>query len=667
MKINNSIVFIFIGLLCSTTLFAQKNFTKDADLAFKSESYFSAIDLYKKAYTKEPSKSKKAEILFRIAECYRYIVDIKQAETWYKKAIKAKYPDPITYLHLANVLKSQEKYEEALEKYNSYLKEKPGDPVGKMGAESCKLAKEWIDNPTRHNVQNMVFLNSKQYDFSPTFADKKHKSIIFTSTREGSTGSTADDRTGENFSDLYYSQVDNKGKWSVPTLLNEEINSASNEGSAALNKRCNILYFTRCGYEKKKSLTCKILYAKKMGRKWAEPEDLQLGNDSITVGHPSVSKDDKYLFFASDMDGGQGGKDIWYVKYNKKTKAWSSPVNLGSEINTEWDEMFPYIRDDGTLYFASDGHPGLGGLDIFKAEKTGNDKWGNVENMKFPINSSGNDFGIIFEGKKEKGYLTSNRKGGKGGDDIWSFFVPPLIFTLQGTVTNLETKEPIPGAKLVMVGTDGSSVEIKTDDNGFYSFEEIPGTHNRYINAETTYNMVVSKEKFLNAKGQETTVGIEESTTFIHDFALQPFAEEIRFPAVLYAYDKYDLLPQSEDSLNFLYQTLVDNSNLVIELSAHTDSRGSNSYNQKLSQKRAESCVNYLISKGIPADRMVPVGYGETKLLITDSQIAKLKTEEEKEAAHQKNRRTVFKILRDDYVYHEDVGTNEEGIDSNNN
>ncbi|MFQ5335434.1 MAG: OmpA family protein, partial [Flavobacteriales bacterium] len=629
------------------------------DLAFKNESYFSAIDLYKKAYTKEPSKSKKAEILFRIAECYRFIVDIKQAETWYKKAIKAKYPDPICYYHLGDALKAQEKYEDALEKYNKFLKEKPDDPLGKMGAESCKLAKEWLDNPTRHRVDNLVMINSKQYDFSPTFGDKKYKSLIFTSTREGSTGSTADDRTGESFSDLYISQVDKKGKWSVPTPLNEEINSASNEGSATLNKRCNTMYFTRCEFEKKKSLTCKILKAKKMGQKWGVPEDLQLGNDSVTVGHPSISKDDKYLFFASDMEGGQGGKDIWYVKYDRKAKSWSSPVNLGPEVNTQWDEMFPFIRADGTLFFASNGYPGLGGLDIFKAEKKGDNKWGDVENLKSPINSSGNDFGIIFEGKKEKGYLTSNRKGGKGGDDIYSFFVPPLIFTLQGTVTNLETKEPLPGAKLVMVGTDGSSVQTTTDDNGFYSFEEVPGTHERYIKAETTYNMVVSKEKFLNAKGQETTVGIEESTTFIHDFALQPFAEEIRFPAVLYAYDKYDLLPQSEDSLDFLYQTLIDNGNIVIELSAHTDSRGSNSYNEKLSQKRAEACVNYLIGKGIPADRMVPVGYGERKLLITDAQIKKLKTEEEQEAAHQKNRRTVFKILRDDYVPHDDGTSNE--------
>ena len=636
--------------------FSQKNFTRDADAAFKGEAYFSAVELYKKAYAKEPSRAKKAEILFNIAECYRALEDPMQAETWYNKAIKAQYPDPVAILYLADAIKSQERYDEAIPQYESYSAAKPDDSRGQQGVKSCKKSQEWKDKPSRYKVQNEVLLNSKQYDFAPSFADKKYESLLFTSTREGSTGEANDTRTGENYSDLYYTSRDRKGKWSVPVSVGENVNTVANEGSSVLNGRYNMMYFTRCEDEKDKVFACKIWEAKRQGQTWAVPTQVEINvGDSVTIGHPALSADDETLLFASDLQGGQGGKDLWYITYDKKERKWSDPVNLGSDINTSGDEMYPFLTEKGTLYFASNGHIGMGGLDIFVAESKGDKKWGKPENMGYPINSAYNDFSIILEDEK-RGYFTSNRIGGKGGDDIYSFYVPALVYAIQGNVTNVVTGKPIEGATIKLVGSDGTSVEAKSDATGFYEFAQISGSNDRYVKENTSYQILVSKEEHLNAKGEETTVGVENSTTFVHDFALQKFVSdkgesvEIKFPEVQYDLGKYTLRPESKDSLNFLYQTLIDNPTIVIELSAHTDSRGSDESNMTLSQNRAKSCVDYLIEKGIDPARMVPKGYGETRLLVTDADIAKFPTNEEREAGHQKNRRTVFSVLRSDYV-----------------
>lgn len=653
MKLVRMVAPLVLALLVSLPALAQKNYKQDADNAFLSESYFSAIEMYKKAFTKEKSKGVKAEILFQIGECYRYIEDMKQSENWYKKALKAKYPEPNAYLNLAEVLQKQGKYDEALTEYNNYLKAKPGDAKGTQGAEACKKAQEWEDNPTRWEVSNEALLNSKQYDFSPAFADKKMQSLIFTSTREGSTGSDVDSRSGENFSDCYTTKRDKKGKWSVPSLLNDAVNTPHNEGSVALNRKASMMYFTRCASEKNQKLGCEIWQAKRQGQKWGDAKKIEIAlpADSFTVGHPTLSADDLTLLFASDMPGGFGGKDLWYITYDKKGKTWSAPTNCGNVVNTAANEMFPYLHNDGSLYFSSDGHLGMGGLDIFKAEKSGDHTWANVENMQYPINSMANDFGIIFEGNKTRGYLTSNRQGGKGGDDIWSFYMPPLVFALQGTISDVDSKSPVPNAKVRLEGNDGSSVEVTADATGFFAFAEKDGGKTRYIAQGVEYQMYVSAPDYLNAKGEESTLGLEESTTFVHDFALQSIKkDEIRFPEVLYDLGKWDLRAESKDSLNFLYQTLIDNPTIVIELSAHTDSRGSNSSNDVLSQKRAQSCVDYLVEKGIPAARMQPVGYGEGKLIFTDPYIGGLATEEEREAAHQRNRRTVFRVTGSDFV-----------------
>jgi len=643
MRIFRIISCLTLLLSFATISNAQKNYTKDADKAFANEEYFNAIELYKKASTKETKKAAKAEIIFKIAECYRHINDTKQAEVWYDKAVKAKHPDPIVVLHLADAKKANEKYSEAITEYNNYKALAPSDQRGEDGAKSSELAQKWKDSPTRYDVQNMVQINSKFSDFSPTYSDKKYNAIVFTSSREGGVGSGTDDITGESYSDLYETKVDKKGKWSTPSSIGEIVNSKFNEGSASINRKGTHIYFTRCPMEKNKSLGCQILSAEKAGTAWGEPKQLNLaGADSLTVAHPSLNKDEDRLYFASDMPGGAGGKDIWYVVSDPKTKEWGSPVNLGSPVNTAGNEMYPFIHDDGTLYFSSDFHLGMGGLDIFRAEKSG-DNFSNITNMKYPINSSGDDFGIIFEGTKERGYLSSSRAGGKGSDDIYSFTLPPLVFSLSGVVKDADTRAGIAGATVKLIGSDGSAVEVKTDNSGAYSFSAQPNT---------SYTVSVMMDKYLGDKASITTVGVEQATNFMKDLSIKAIPKEkgFRLPDILYDLGKWDLKPQFQDSLNGLIQILNDNPNITIELGAHTDTRGDQKSNAELALKRAQSVVDYLITKNIVPDRLTAKGYGEDRPLITDKEIGKLKTNEEKEAAHAKNRRTEFKVLRQDYV-----------------
>ncbi len=649
-------VFALVTVL-SLTVNAQKNYKTDADVAFSGLKYYQAIEMYKKAYTKETKAEVKAEILFQIAECYRLKEDGKQAAVWYNKAIKAKYEDPIAIYYVGNIYKSEGKYEEAIVEFNKYKAAKPSDKNADMAIKSCQSAKEWKDNPTRTVVNPMPLLNSEDYDFSPTFADRKYEELYFTSTRQGSAGANISDVTGMNFDDIYQTKRDNKGKWSEPTVLNETINSPVSEGSSALNEKKNMIFFTRCGVQEKGVMGCSILWAKKAGQKWGEPEVIPITEDTFTVGHPAISMDDNTLVFASDMPGGQGGKDLWYITYDKKAKKWSEATNLGSEINTPGDEMFPYIRDNGELYFASTGHPGMGGLDMFKSASTGVNQWSGVENLKVPLNSEANDFGIVFEGDKERGFFTSSRDGGKGGDDIWEFYLPPMLFELTGIVKDIETEKPLANAKIKLIGTDGSSAEATTDENGNFTF--IENGPDRYIKANTSYSLVVEKKKYLIAKGKESTVGQETSKKYFHEYALQPLENKvIQLPLIEYEYNKADLRPNSKDSLNFLYNILVENPTLIIQLRSHTDFRGSAAYNQKLSQRRAQSCVDYLVKeKGIDAARIVAKGMGEAEpikgadgILLDEKYINSLKSKDEQEVAHQRNRRTDFKVIGDNFV-----------------
>lgn len=631
---------LFSATIATLILFSCKSALKDGDSKYNNMEYYEALEAYKKAGDKKLSKEQKAEVIYKQGLCYMMFNDTKKAEAWFAKAIKAKYSEPSAVLYLAEMLRSNGKYDEALAKYEEYVKLNPSDVKGSKGVESCKLAVKWKENPTRHQVENIQPLNTKYDDFSAVYSRKGYKEIQFTSSRDGSTGGGSDGWTGQSFSDVYEAKQDKNGKWSTPTALLEPVNTKYNDGTTTLNSKYSTMFFTRCAADKNKIKGCQIYTTKKKGNNWDEPVLVPFAADSFTVGHPWIDEGETTLFFASDMPGGFGGRDIWFSKYDKKKKSWGDPINLGPQVNTPQDELYPTLRNDSTLYFSSNGHVGMGGLDLFEAKNVGG-KWVNVSNLKYPLNSNGDDFSIIFQGKSEKGLFTSTRDGGKGSADIYQFSTPAILFTLAGVVYDTDTKKPVEGATVSLTDKDGINHSITTDKTGSYFYD------NKKILEENTYNLIVTATDYLGDKGMETTVGESSSKDFKHDFYLKPVKKEaaIKLPEILYDLDKADLRPESRDSLNGLIQTLKDNPNITIELMSHTDSRGTAKSNIDLSQRRAQSVVDYLISQKIDPTRLKAKGYGETKLL-NKCKDGVTCTEEE----HQRNRRTEFRILSFDFV-----------------
>jgi peptidoglycan-associated lipoprotein len=652
------ILLLIIVVTFFVNAFSQKDVTSKADNAFQTGRYYEAIDLYKYAFAKARDKDQKNQIIFMTAECYRMIQDFRQAEVWYRKAIKKKYASPIAILHLADALRSSGRYEEALIEYKNYKELVPDDKKADIGKESCELSIDWIANPTRYKVENMYYFNSKQSDYSPAYAKEDYKHILFTSSREGSTGNKTSNVTGEYYSDLFKTRVDRKGKWSEPVSAGETVNTEYDEGAPSTNDKCNTLYYTSFREDKDGNMVCKIFVSAKDGIEWSTSEALGLVSDSITVGHPAISPDELTLLFVSDMRGGMGNKDIWRVTRTSKTGTWDKPENMGPQINTPGNEVFPYIHTDGTMYFSSDGYPGMGGLDIFAATSTPDNKW-TVENMKYPLNSAADDFGIIFEIEKERGYFSSNRAGGKGSDDIYQFSLPPIEFNLLGTVRNQKSDEIIPGADLTLIGSDGTNLSKKTENDGTFSFKLAPNTD---------YRIVARRGGFLTSKDKETTKGMTSSKEFRIEIYMSPDDKRIDIPGINYDLGKWDLRPESMESLEELVEILTDNPNITIEIGSHTDFRGSDQANIELSAKRAKSVVDFLITYGVDEERLTSKGYGETmpkeidKALtkkhdflkegdkLTEAFINALPNEQQKEKCHEINRRTDFGLTGREFV-----------------
>ena len=651
-----SLVLVFSSYIDVKAQTKSKKLMK-AEISFENEEYYKAAELYKSAYKKTKNRALKAEIIFKQAECYRLSLNYKRAASYYKRAIKAKYPDVIVYLRYADVLRIQEDYNEAIKQYKLYMELNPTDVQGELGLRSCEFAKEWIANPTRYNVVLMPLVNSRYHDYSPAFGTSDYNELYFTSSRNGGLSDQIDENTGENFTDIYVTKLGKKDKWSAPQVLPEPLNTANNEATPFLNDRGTNMYFTKCKVEKKKVCYCNINVSTRKGKLWSDPKVLQIKVDSTTtIGHPTViESDDKFvMIFSSDMKGGYGGNDLWIVTKEKRN-GWSDPINMGPAINTPGDEVFPFLHAEGDLYFASTGHVGMGGLDIFKAIKDENDIYSSVVNLKYPINSPGDDFAIIVEKSGERGYLTSNREGGKGGDDIYQFELPALEFKLQGVLTDSKTRTILTGVTVQIINSNGIKTEIVTDNTGTYSCELQP---------LTSYEIVVQNEGYLKKTSAVTTEDIHHNKTFVVDLNIDPIKKEIILPRIEYDFAKWDLREQSIIDLDILVQTLRDNPNIVIELSSHTDYRGTNNQNVKLSQKRADACVNYLIDKGISSDRLIAVGKGESEPFViekkdgrlkvgdvlTEGYIKKIRFKKNKEKAHQYNRRTTFKVLREDYI-----------------
>jgi len=650
------ILSLILLLLLPAALIAQKQKSERARTAFESGNYFEAIDLFKDVYSKTREKQLKSEMVFMVSECYRLVNDPKNAELWYKKAVKSPFPKPEAQYWLAESIKKQGRYPEAIEEFRRYRQLVPGDPRTEQQIRACELAREWLASPEGYNVDELKDINSNDSDFSPAFARDDYGLVWFTSSRDDAQGKNEHGATGQNFTDIFETRLDKKSKWSTPVPI-DFLNSEFEDGTPSFSADYTEVYFTRCEAGKREDKGCIIMFSRREGTQWSEPEKLELLADSLVAAHPSVSADGMTLYFVSDIPGGLGGKDIYRSTRSSHGGGWSRPENLGTDINTRGNEVFPFIRDDGTLYFASDGHIGMGGLDIFRAVAQTGDRW-LVENMKPPISSFADDFGITFESGAEKGIFSSARKG-KGDDDLFLFEMPPLLFTVTGLVKDEKTGQPVQGATVQLIASDGANMQSETGSVGDFKFSLRP---------EVDYIFLASKKGYLNGKEKETTRGQDKSREFMSTIVITPIDRPIELPNIFYDFGKWDLRPESMVSLDKLIETLNDNPNVTIELMSHTDSRDTEEYNIDLSQKRAQAVVDYLIGKGIARDRLTAKGYGESSpkmvdasiiqdspflrsgVTLTEQYINTLASDEQKEIAHQINRRTEFRVLKTDYV-----------------
>jgi len=628
-----------------------------AATTFDNGEYFKSIAAYRKVYAKTKGRDEKAAIQLKIAEAYYKIGQYRQAESYFKSAIYKDPSDKTVLLRYAEVLRANGKYDEAIKNYQKFLATNPKDERAINGILSCQTIKELSGKQTLYKIENLKEINSRWSDYAGVYPGLIETELVFTSSREDATGKKKNPVSGEYNADIYRSVFNaEKKKWDLPKRLDETlmVNTVDEEGAPGFDKSGNTLYFTRTMSEQGTDARVGIFESTLLSGNWSKAVRIVIGNDSLLIAHPSVSRDGESIWFASNRRGGFGGNDIWMAKRSGEGK-WSEPINPGESINTAGNEMFPFIRDNGELYFASDSHVGLGGLDIFRAIPSDEKKW-IVENMGVPINSTGDDFAITFYPGEERGLFSSYREGSRG-DDIYSFLLPPKTYGVEGRLYNKESGEQVEGASVRLIGTDGTQLRM-TADNAAFRFQLKP---------EVEYLVTAFKKGFLNAKASLSTVGLAQGKAFSVRMELTPVDQPITVDNILYELGKWDLLPQSISSLDTLVYLLKENPTVAIELMSHTDCRGNDADNIVLSQKRAQSVVDYLISKGIQQGRLTAKGYGEKNPKIVDVKMAKLnpflkkgqvltclfiealKKEEEREICHQYNRRTEFKVTSSEY------------------
>ncbi len=609
--------------LCIVNVYAQgggsdwaKSFSETADDAFKAELYFDAIELYNRAFQKSKgNKIERQRIYFQIGICYRNIANYREAETWLEKAKKYGHLDPLLILYLADAKKYNNQFEEALKLYEKYVKKLPDDPLGKLGLESCKLAMKWMEEESRFEVNKIKVFNSSSDDFAPSYGKKNYRVLYFTSSRPAATGNEVDGTSGQDFSDVFFSIQDRKKKWSAPKKVEGGINTELNEGAASFNKKFQKIYFTTCLKNKKENMGSQIYWAASKGTRWGEAEVIKIAHDSIVVTHPAMAQDDKTLYFSSNMRGTLGGMDLWVQVYDKKTKIWSKPRNLGPNINTAGNEQYPVVRKNGEIYFSSDGLPGMGGLDIFKTTRTSDSTFSDPVNLKYPINTPRDDFGITFEKYADNGFLSSNRIGGKGGDDIYEFNMPPIEVFLDGHVRDDATQEIIEGAIVELRGSDGSVAIDTVGRDGYYKFP---------LKNDVDYEIEIKKKDFLAGFTRISTKGIMKSKTIQPESSLGLVNTKapINLPRIDYEMSDSVFKPESKEDLLKLVEILNKYPKMKIELRSHTDYSGSTGDNKALSQKRAQSVVDFLVAEGIASERLKPVGSGESSPLTVSKKVA---------------------------------------------
>ena len=663
-----TLALLLMSCLMLTSCVARR--IRKADRDFTEYKYDKARRSYSRVVGKVKNKDERRRVRWQIAECYRYKDDMTNGTEAYKNLISDDYYEtqPLVYYHYGNMLLKNNKLDRAVDAFAKYVELVPDDTLGVLALERVTLANEYEVNPGKYEITIMKQLNSTWDDFSPTYSNTALNEIIFTSNRGSSTGKKKDEWTGSKFTDLFVARKSLNGKWGDPALLetDEVINTPVNEGSPAMNGHFTTLYFTRCEKPEEHPGGCAIYRSKRQGMVWGEPQRLDLVADSLAVlGHPTVTPDESLLIISAELPGGKGQRDLWYATGSGGN--FQGLQNAGSVINTPGDEMFPHLRGDSVLYFSSDYLLGMGGLDIFRSRITyddsGDPTFSEPENLRYPINSVGDDFGICFHPEgNEEGYFSTRRKISEGAN-IYSFILEPVIFTISGLVRDQSSMLYVPDVTVVLIGSDSTVIEMKTGENGTFIF---PKTQ---VKANTDYTVIVEKEGYISYEEQVSTKGLEESKNFKIDVMnFQPIPREpVVLPDVLFDYGRWELKPIYQDSLRGLIIILEANPTITIELGAHTDSRGSAEANRELAQKRAQSVVDYLIDRGIEADRLTAKGYGEDVprvlnkdfvrdgftypqgTLLNDDYINSLKSRIHQETAHQLNRRIEFIVTSTRY------------------
>lgn len=656
--------------------FAQRSHIEIARKAFRGQEFCDATSKCETAYGKIARKSpaalkQKGEMAFKAGESYRFTENPKQASEWYEKAIILKYQkvDPEVLLYNAQMYLVAGDDEKAKKNYNDFLALVPGDQRAENGLASIK--QKATAKMTRYTVSNEKKINTNGWEMAPNFGDRKQTQLTFSQTKPDPERKDAlkDSRTCEPYFDLWTTELDKKGNWQQPTpVKGEGINTEDNEGTVAFSNRGKKMFFTRCPNEKKQNLGCDIWYTEIKGKEWGTPSKIVLKTaDSLSVGHPCVTEDGKMMIFASDIPGGFGGKDLWYTTYDRKSDSWSAPVNLGPGINTPGDELFPSFSLDDDLIYASNGLPGYGGLDLYKAKKVADDKWENPTNYGMPINSKWNDY-ALYEYSKRTGYFTSERAGNasefKG--DIWKYELPPFIYDLTvvvGEVGDKTKTKRIAGVPVTVTTESGQKFTGTTNAQGKVFWDK-KSDGSRFINENESYTIALGTVKGYKENTKTTgitTQGVEQDQNFFVEMQLVPERTFV-LPEVRYPLDKWDLLVDStinsQDSLEYVYELLTEYPGMVLELNSHTDARGSEAHNRVLSDNRAKACYKYLVEKkGIDPRRIVPIGRGEgvprtisidgKETVLTEAYINQFKktNKAEFERLHQLNRRTDARVL----------------------
>ena len=660
-RLKHIILILFVALM-ATSCAVDKNLKRGEQYLALGE-YYDAANEFKRAYSKTSpkEKQKRGERAKKMAYCYDKSLQTQKAIAAYRNAIRYNVSTKDDRLAYARLLLKNGEYKVAVQEFQAVLDSMPHSELAKNGLVSAQTAIATKEKGSRYTVKKMDIFNSRRAEYSPKLFGDQYDQLYFTSTRNEAEGDELSGITGTKPGDIFVSTKDDKGKWSKPEQVSGGVNTAYDEGACCFTPDGREMYLTQCTTDPSYPRYAQIVKSSRADAAWGKATEVKLTNDTLSsFAHPAISPDGEWLYFVSDMPGGKGGLDIWRVRIT--AAGFGGIENLGAPINTEGDECFPVFRPNGDLYFSSNGHPGMGGLDIYIA-KIGKDRKYHLEHPGYPLNSQGDDFGMTFEGPYNRGYFSSNRNDGRGWDHIYSFENPEIVHNVIGWVYEQDGYE-LQAAEVYIVGNDGTNTKVNVKSDGSFSYQVTPGVD---------YLFLATCKGYLNHKEELSVKPSEESQEYTLQFALPSISAPVVVDNVFYDFDKADIRQESTVALDKLVTLLNDNPNITIELSAHCDYRGSEAYNKRLSQARAEACVNYLIAHGIAKERLTPVGYGKEKPkkvrkkltekitwlkegdVLTEEFIGKLDSEKQ-EVCNQLNRRTEFIVLRTTYGMFDENG-----------